>query len=70
VKGCEQEFESDWRLSFGFFDKAQDDVNSLMWFEPTLSTRVSSNYINFVFFIAILAYFLMNLLLWKILCRL
>jgi hypothetical protein len=30
VKGCEQEFESDWQLSFDFSDKAQDDVDSPM----------------------------------------
>jgi hypothetical protein len=58
VKGCEQEFESDWRLSFGFFDKAQDDVDSPMQSESTLSTRVSNNYPNFASFIAILAHIL------------
>ncbi len=47
VKGCEQKFESDWRLSSGFSNKAQDDVNSPMQLGPTLFTRVSSNYTNF-----------------------
>jgi hypothetical protein len=58
VKGCEQEFESDWWLSFGFFDKAKDDVDSPMQSESALSIRVSNNYINFASFIAILAHIL------------
>ncbi len=63
VKGCEQKFESDWRLSSGFSNKAQDDVNSPMQLGPTLFTRVSSNYTNFASFIAILAH-----ILWWICC--
>jgi len=58
VKGCEQEFESYWQLSFGFFDKVQDDVYSPMQSELALFTGVLGNYIKFASFIAILAHIL------------
>jgi hypothetical protein len=46
VKGCDQEFDASWRLSFGFFNKTQEETNSPMWLEVTLFTGIFSIYIH------------------------
>ncbi len=40
AQGCKEEFAIDWQKSFGFFNKAQENINSPLQFERALFTKV------------------------------